>query len=220
MKNTLLFISILILVTACQQTQKQHSMSTKAENLTSYVNPMIGTSKMGHVFPGATVPFGMVQVSPQTNFEPLLKPDGTYNPATYEYCAGYQYKDTTIIGFAHTNFSGTGHSDLGDVLLMPATGPLVLEPLPTKDKGKGFYSRFSHDTEHAEPGYYSVDLDSYDIKAELTATTRTGFHQYTFPKSDQAHIILDMVYNIYHYDDKNVWRQKVNKSRSKPVYHP
>src|SRR5690606_24336882 len=86
---------------------------------TQYVNPMIGTSKMGHTFPGATAPFGMVQLSPQTNFETMHNDDGTYNTATYEYCAGYQYKDSTIIGFSHTNFSGTGHSDLGYFLVMP-----------------------------------------------------------------------------------------------------
>ncbi|MCK7589771.1 GH92 family glycosyl hydrolase [Subsaxibacter sp. CAU 1640] len=172
---------------------------------TQYVNPMIGTSKMGHTFPGATAPFGMVQLSPQTNFETMHNPDGSYNTKTYEYCAGYQYKDSTIIGFAHTNFSGTGHSDLGDFLVMPTVGELVLDPLSTSDGKKGFYSLFSHDKEAASPGYYKVDLDSYGIKAELTASERVGFHQYTFPKSNNAHIILDMVYNVYHHDNKNVW---------------
>ena len=80
---------------------------------------------MGHVFPGATAPFGMVQLSPQTNFEPMFHDDASYNTETYEYCAGYQYKDSTIIGFTHTNFSGTGHSDLGDFLVMPTTDNLV-----------------------------------------------------------------------------------------------
>jgi len=172
---------------------------------TQFVNPMIGTSKMGHTFPGATAPFGMVQLSPQTNFEVMHNDDGTYNTATYEYCAGYQYRDSTIIGFSHTNFSGTGHSDLGDFLVMPTVGKLVLHPLKTKDGSKGFYSSFSHDKESASPGYYKVDLDSYGIKAELTASDRVGFHQYTFPKSEDAHIILDMVYNVYHHDNKNVW---------------
>ncbi len=172
---------------------------------TQFVNPMIGTSKMGHTFPGATAPFGMVQLSPQTNFQPMLKADGSYNPETYEYCAGYQHKDSTIIGFSHTNFSGTGHSDLGDFLVMPTVGELNLEPIKTKDGQKGFFSTFSHATEEAHPGYYKVDLDTYGIKAELTASDRVGFHKYTFPKSDNAHIILDLVYNVYHYDNKNVW---------------
>lgn len=171
---------------------------------TQFVNPFIGTSKMGHVFPGATAPFGMVQLSPQTNFEVMFE-DGKYNSETYEYCAGYQHKDSTIIGFAHTNFSGTGHSDLGDLLVMPTTGNLVLDPLKTSEGQKGFYSTFLHNSEEASPGYYKVDMDSYGIQAEMTASERVGFHQYTFPKSDDAHIILDMVYNVYHHDNKNVW---------------
>jgi len=176
-----------------------------SQDLTKYVNPFVGTSKMGHVFPGATVPFGMVQLSPQTNFEVMHQEDGSYNKKTYEYCAGYQYRDTTIIGFSHTNFSGTGHSDLGDLLVMPTIGELVLEPLKRDSGEKGFYSFFSHDQEEASPGYYKVKLKSYDITAEHTTTERVGFHQYTFPKSKDAHIILDMVYNVYHHDNKNVW---------------
>ncbi len=204
MKKTLILLLSLITFVACEQQQKA-SRKANPIDYTQYVNPFIGTSKMGHVFPGATAPFGMVQLSPQTNFEPLHTPEGNYNAATYEYCAGYQYRDTTIIGFAHTNFSGTGHADLGDVLLMPTVGDLVLEPIKTQSVKKGFYSHFSHATEEASLGYYKVNLTSYDIKAELTATPRVGFHQYTFPKSDSAHIVLDMVYNIYHYDNKNVW---------------
>lgn len=176
-----------------------------SQDLTKYVNPFVGTSKMGHVFPGATVPFGMVQLSPQTNFEVMHQEDGSYNKKTYEYCAGYQYRDTTIIGFSHTNFSGTGHSDLGDLLVMPTIGELVLEPLKRDSGEKGFYSLFSHDQEEASPGYYKVKLKSYDITAEHTTTERVGFHQYTFPKSKDAHIILDLVYNVYHHDNKNVW---------------
>ncbi len=174
-------------------------------NLTQYVNPFIGTSKMGHVYPGATAPYGMVQLSPQTDFVPMYHEDGTYNKKTYAYCAGYQYKDTTIVGFAHTCFSGTGHSDLGDLLLMPTVGDLVLEPKASLDGSKGFYSTFSHENELAQPGYYKVELESYDITAELTASERVGFHKYTFPNSGIGHIVLDLIYNIYHYDRKNVW---------------
>lgn len=179
--------------------------STTNKDFTQFVNPFIGTSKMGHTFPGATAPYGMVQLSPQTNFEVMYLEDGNYNPKTYEYCAGYQYRDTTILGFSHTNLSGTGHSDLGDFLVMPTIGDLVLDPLKTKEGQKGFYSTFSHQNESATPGYYQVRLDSYDILAELTSSERVGFHQYTFPKSNQAHIILDLVYNVYHHENKNVW---------------
>jgi predicted alpha-1,2-mannosidase len=203
MKNKLLILVLIILSSFNQEDSK--TKQTDKTDFTKFVNPFIGTSKMGHVFPGATSPFGMVQLSPQTNFEVMFKEDGGYNSATYEYCAGYQYRDSTLIGFAHTNLSGTGHADLGDFLVMPTTGKLVLEPLKTDEGNKGFYSTFSHDKEEASPGYYKVDLASYDIKAELTASDRVGFHQYTFPKSNDAHIILDMVYNVYHHDNKNVW---------------
>ncbi|MCB0278288.1 MAG: GH92 family glycosyl hydrolase [Calditrichaeota bacterium] len=174
------------------------------ENLIQYVNPMIGTKNMGHTFPGATVPFGMVQLSPETNQQPIFI-DNKYNPDTYRYCSGYQYNDSTIFGFAHTHFSGTGHSDLGDFLLMPTTGKLKLEPGDAAVPGSGYHSQYSHRTETAEPAYYSVRLDDYRIKAELTTTERVGFHQYTFPQSDSAHVILDLMSNIYNYDGKNVW---------------
>ena len=175
-----------------------------SQNLISYVNPLVGTKNMGHTFPGAAAPFGMVQLSPETNQVPYAK-DGKYNPETYQYCSGYQYKDQTIFGFSHTHFSGVGHSDLGDFLVMPTVGKLNLEPGEANQPKSGYHSQFSHQTEKAEPGYYSVFLDDYGIKAELTASERAGFHQYTFPKSTDSHIILDLMSNIYNYDDKNVW---------------
>lgn len=193
----------LYFLNACDN--KHSEVEAPIKNFTQFVNPLIGTSKMGHTFPGATAPFGMVQLSPQTNFEVMYNNDGSYNTKAYEYCAGYQYKDSTIIGFAHTNLSGTGHSDLGDFLVMPTTGDLVLNPLPSTENENGFYSIFSHENEAASPGYYKVLLDKYNITAELTASERVGFHQYTFPESNNAHIILDMVYNVYHHDNKNVW---------------
>ncbi len=198
-------LCVLIVISCKEQKESIISSESVETDYTQFVNPFIGTSKMGHVFPGATAPFGMVQLSPQTNFEVMYNQDGSYNTETYEYCAGYQYRDSTIIGFAHTNFSGTGHSDLGDLLVMPTVGDLVLDPLKTEAGNKGFYSTFSHDNEEASPGYYKVDLDSYGIKAELTASNRVGFHKYTFPKTSDAHIILDLVYNVYHHDNKNVW---------------
>ncbi|UTW63066.1 GH92 family glycosyl hydrolase [bacterium SCSIO 12741] len=206
MRKLFLLLPLIAMMASCQDGEKQRPLPKKSKtNYTQYVNPFIGTSKMGHVFPGATAPFGMVQLSPQTNFEVLFTDEGKYNKETYEYCAGYQHRDTTIIGFAHTNFSGTGHSDLGDFLVMPTHGKLVLDPLKTSEGDKGFYSTFSHDKEEASPGYYKVDLESYNIQAELTASDRVGFHRYTFPRSNDAHIILDLVYNVYHHDNKNVW---------------
>jgi predicted alpha-1,2-mannosidase len=206
MRNITLFFFALTVFISCNNTGSDINIACDSNiDYTSFVNPFIGTSKMGHVYPGATAPFGMVQLSPQTNFEPMYSEDGTYRQETYEYCAGYQYRDTTIIGFAHTNFSGTGHSDLGDFLIMPISGQGKLKPFITGEGEQGYYSIFSHESEEASPGYYKVDLESYNIKAELTASERVGFHQYTFPESDQASIILDLVYNVYHYDNKNVW---------------
>ncbi len=173
-------------------------------NLVQYAKPIIGTEKMGHTFPGATVPFGSVQLSPDTDTIPYAN-NGKYTGTVYKYCAGYQYDDPTIVGFSHTHFSGTGHSDLGDFLLMPTTGKLQLNP-GTEDKPEnGYRSAFKHENELAELNYYKVKLDDHQITAELTSTTRVGYHQYTFPKSDQAHLILDLMHGIYNYDDKNVW---------------
>ena len=193
-----LFIGFVLLVSQI------NLMAQKPENYIQYVNPLIGTEKMGHTFPGATVPFGAVQLSPDTDEQPYLI-GGKYNPETYRYCAGYQYDDKEIVGFSHTHFSGTGHSDLGDFLIMPTVGELQLEPGEKNDPKSGFRSAFSHATEIAEPDYYKVLLADDNILAELTTTTRVGFHQYTFPASDDAHIILDLMHGIYNYDGKNVW---------------
>jgi predicted alpha-1,2-mannosidase len=176
----------------------------KKRNLIPFVDPMIGTAKMGHTYPGATVPFGSVQLSPETDTI-AYSLNGKYNGEVYKYCAGYQYEDKTIVGFSHTHFSGTGHSDLGDFLIMPTIGKLQLNPGVASKPLSGYRSVFSHETEKAEPAYYSVLLEDHNIKAELTATTRVGMHQYTFPKSDEAHIILDLTSGIYNYDKKNVW---------------
>ncbi|HTN00090.1 MAG TPA: glycoside hydrolase domain-containing protein, partial [Pedobacter sp.] len=181
------------------------SISTQAQqNLVKYVKPLIGTEKMGHTYPGATVPFGAVQLSPETDTIPY-EVNGKYNGQVYKYCAGYKYEDKTIVGFSHTHFSGTGHSDLGDFLIMPTQGKLQMNPGTASDPKGGFRSAFSHGNETAEAGYYKVKLDDDNITAEMTATTRVGMHQYTFPKSDQSHIILDLMAGIYNYDEKTVW---------------
>lgn len=183
----------------------QLCVSAQTTGFVRYVNPLIGTQKMGHTYPGATVPFGSVQLSPDTDQQPH-NIGGKYNKDAYKYCAGYQYDDRSIVGFSHTHFSGTGHSDLGDFLIMPSVGELQLEPGSKDDPSTGFRSAFSHANERAEPAYYKVRLDDDNIVAEMTATTRVGFHQYTFPRAtDDAHIILDLMHGIYNYDDKNVW---------------
>ncbi|MBU2651346.1 MAG: GH92 family glycosyl hydrolase [Bacteroidetes bacterium] len=196
MRKTMILIMTILSIGAKSQQNE--------DNPVHYVNPFIGTQRMGHTFPGATVPFGMVQLSPDTDTV-SYEDNGQYNRRVYEYCAGYQYDDPTIVGFSHTHFSGTGHSDLGDILLMPTTGELQLNPGTADNPERGYRSRFSHEQEGAEPNYYFADLLDYGIKAELTTSTRVGFHRYTFPGSKEAHIILDMIHGIYNYDDKNVW---------------
>lgn len=171
---------------------------------TSYVNPMIGTVKMGHTFPGACVPHGIVQLSPDTDTIPHSI-NGVYQKDTYKYCAGYQHDDKTIVGFSHTHLSGTGHSDLGDILIVPVTGPLKFNPGTADKPDSGYRSRYSHDTEKARPGYYEVVLDDYKVKAQLTATERVGVHKYTYPEGEVQKILLDLTHGIYNYDGKVLW---------------
>ena len=140
---------------------------------------------MGHTFPGATVPFGSVQLSPDTDTIPYDM-NGKYNPPVYRYCAGYQYDDPTIVGFSHTHFSGTGHSDLGDFLIMPTTGKLQLNPGTADHPENGYRSRFTHASEVAEPNYYKVKLEDDQILAELTTSTRVGFSPIHFSKIRQS----------------------------------
>ena len=162
------------------------------------VDPFIGTGPEGHTFPGATAPFGMIQLSPDTQIRPFKQ--------SYKWAAGYRYEDTTILGFSHTHFSGAGHSDLGDVLLMPVSGETVpLEPGDPEKTRPGYRSRFSHVGEHAEPGYYSVFLQDPGVNAEMTATERVGEHRYTFPARVKRHILLDLRSSIYNYPGKVLW---------------
>lgn len=143
-----------------------------------YVNPLIGTAEHGHVYPGATVPFGMIQLSPDTRVN------------TWDGCSGYHYSDDRILGFSHNHLTGTGCADLGNVLLIPTVGKVRMTP--GAHAGEGYSTHFSHEHESAHPGYYSVLLPDYGVKVELTATTHAGLHRYTFPESDEAHVILDV----------------------------
>ena len=172
------------------------------QKLIDFVNPMVGTKSMGHTFPGACAPFGLVQLSPDTEEIPH-NINGVYQKDAYNYCAGYQYDDKTIVGFSHTHFNGTGHSDLGDILIMPGIGQPKLNMETAEKPEEGFRSRFSHDTEIAQPGYYSVMLEDDKIKAEMTASERVGIHRYTFPQnSSKGNIVMDLSYGIYNYDGK------------------
>lgn len=163
-----------------------------------FVDPMIGTGPEGHTFPGATAPFGMVQLSPDTDTTCQIR-------ECYDHAAGYSYHDPTIQGFSHTHFSGAGHSDLGDILVMPQAGAVKLDPGDPKQPGSGYRQRFDHATEKASPGYYAVTLADNGIRAELTAGTRIGVHRYTFPAGKDAYLLLDLRSSLYNYPGKILW---------------
>jgi predicted alpha-1,2-mannosidase len=173
-------IAALAACTGVRPLATKHAQS----RLTRYVDPYIGTGFHGHVFLGANVPFGAVQLGPVNLSE------------GWDWCSGYHYSDSTIVGFSHTHLSGTGIGDLGDVAVMPTTGPVRVRKGTLKNPDRGFVSRFSHREEQARPGYYAVQLQRYNIRAELTATERVGFHQYTFPESDAAHLVFDLQQGI------------------------
>ncbi|MDR1918600.1 MAG: GH92 family glycosyl hydrolase [Tannerellaceae bacterium] len=154
------------------------------EDLTQYVDPFIGTAYVGHTHPAAQLPFGMVQLGPDTGTD------------TWEHCAGYFNEDSSIIGFSHTHLSGTGCPDMGDILFMPVTGEIIFERGDATNTATGYRSAFSHETEMARPGYYKVQLDDYDIRVELTATARAGFHRYTYPASEASAILIDLGHGI------------------------
>ncbi len=157
------------------------TVASQTRDFTRHVNPFIGTGGHGHTFPGATMPFGMVQLSPDTRIDDW---DGS---------SGYHYSDDIIYGFSHTHLSGTGIPDGCDILFMPTVKPALVEGHRGK-AFRGYPSKFQHANERAEPGYYSVRLDETNVAAELTATDRVGFHRYTFPKSERAIVFLDLVW--------------------------
>lgn len=156
----------------------------KGADYASYVDPMIGTGGHGHTFPGSVVPHGMIQPSPDTRI------DG------WDACSGYYHEDSKINGFSHTHVSGTGCADYGDVLIMPTVGKQVIDNQVDTLQNLPYASDFSHANEVAEPGYYSVQLDRYGVKAEMTATKRVALHRFTFPATDEAGMIVDMDYSI------------------------
>ena len=156
-----------------------------AQNFTQYVNPFIGTGGHGHTFPGATLPYGFVQLSPDT------RPDG-YND--WDGCSGYHYSDSIIYGFSHTHLSGTGVADYCDILLMPTSGIPTTISSVNNDTKKGYASTFSHANEKANPGYYQVILNDEKINVELTATARVGLHKYTFIPGKESNVILDLTH--------------------------
>jgi predicted alpha-1,2-mannosidase len=183
------------------------SLIVFSQSYHQYVNPMIGTGGHGHTFPGATVPFGMVQLSPDTRI------DGSWDG-----CSGYHYSDKIIYGFSHTHLNGTGVSDYGDIMLMPTMGE------PSFDN-KIYSSTFSHANEKASAGFYSVKLDKHNIDVRLTTSTRIGFHEYTFNESGRANIILDLNHRdkllegeVRVIDSKRIWVKRRSEAWARDQY--
>lgn len=169
MKQILLFMLCFCSLISCNQRTNRHLAASL--DYTQYVNPFIGNADNGHTFPGACVPFGLIQVSPETGND------------SWRYCSGFNYEDDSIMGFAQTHLNGTGCSDLGDILLFPFSGEL---------SDGGYKSKFDKQAQTAFPGYYAVNLLDFDVDVELTATEHTAFHRYTFNKEAAAYLLVDM----------------------------
>jgi len=174
--NILSFVFVLGGVTGCSLSERPDPAR--------YVDPFIGTAYVGHTHPAAQLPFGMVQVGPDTGTD------------TWEHCSSYSAADSSIIGFSHTHLSGTGCPDMGDIMIMPVTGNVIFDAGSPENTLTGYRSRFSHQNEEAHPGYYKVILDKYAIKTDLTATSRVGFHKYTYPESGKSGIMIDLGHGI------------------------
>ena len=161
--------------------------TVEGEDLTQWVNIRVGTGGHGHTFPGAVLPFGAVQLSPDTY------------TAGWDWCSGYHESDTSLMGFSHTHLSGTGCSGLLDVLLAPNVGPVKWEPGSRENPSEGYRAPFKHEDEKLEPGYYAVALKDRDLLVELTATERVGLHRYTFHKGGDAHVLIDFAHTSTDY---------------------
>ena len=201
--SALIGCSLLLGMAACTQT-------STSQDYTDFVNPFIGTGGHGHTYPGAVVPNGMIQPSPDTRIY------------QWDACSGYYYNDSTINGFSHTHLSGTGCGDYGDVLLMPTVGKQDYQSMGSKSQQMAYASAFSHQNEMAQPGYYSVVLDRYNVKAELTATKRAAIHRYTFPQSDESGFILDLDYSLQRQKNEEMELEVISDTeicgRKKTVY--
>lgn len=181
MKTNYLILLSVILILSCKEQPQTATHTTKA---ISYVDPFIGTGGHGHTYPGATVPFGMLQVSPVNGI------------SAWDWCSGYHYSDDIIIGFSHLNLSGTGIGDLADILFMPTNKLVDLTLNPMSRDSLAYKSKFSHDNEKASPGYYQVYLEDPNVNVELTTSKRTAHHKYTFKEGDEQSIIVNLGFAI------------------------
>lgn len=181
MKNIILFLIAFSILSGCNSpVVKTNSDGSTNHTLTEFVDPLIGSNLHGHVFVGANVPFGAVQ----------LGPDNFYRG--WDWCSGYHFSDSIMIGFSHTHLSGTGCTDLGDILIMPTTGELNVKQGSVNNYKDGYASLYNHKTQSVSPGYYAVQLERYGIFAELTTSERVGMHKYTIPSNEDANVIIDL----------------------------
>ena len=177
--------TLIKLVVACAALLWAFAVAAEDAPRIGYVRPLVGTDGFGNVYPGAQVPFGGIQISPDT--------DDDY----YDAASGYKYAHKTLMGFSLNHLSGTGIPDLGDFLFMPGVGEIKLEPGTHDDPDAGYRSRYSHDEEWCSPAYYGVNLTDYGVKAEMTAAQRSGILRFTYPEADDAFILVDMRHTLW-----------------------
>ncbi len=192
---SVLFVVGCLLTVACEppDSPPRKGSIQDMEALSDYVDPFIGTGGHGHVYPGATVPWGMVQLSPDQG------------QGGWDWIAGYNWEDSLLVGFSHTHLSGTGIGDLLDILVMPVKEYFPVNEAVADRWDRSAKSSFSHEREEASPGYYAVYLEDQEIQAELTATAHVGMHRYSFPATDEPAVFLDLGYAIN-------WDQPVSTS--------
>ena len=176
MKTKISLLLFILIAFSCSEQKKEPAKT----DFTQFVDPLIGSGYHGHVFVGANVPFGAVQLGPNNETQ------------GWDWCSGYHYSDSVLVGFAHTHLSGTGIGDLGDIVFMPVSGDF--NPEENKDVPYRWKSEYSHDNEKAEAGYYSLHIDRYNIDAELTASERVGFHRYKYNEGSGQGLIIDLKY--------------------------
>lgn len=179
-------LGMLFALASCGRVEKKEKSEPEEKNpvLTQYADPFIGTGDHGHTYPGATVPYGMIQLSPD---------NGT---AGWDWCSGYHYTDSVTVGFGHLHLSGTGIGDLADLLFMPVNKEVDLSVPVSSREDYPYKSKYSHENETATPGYYQVYLEDHGVNAELTTSKRTGFHRYTFEENDPQSVVIDLGFAI------------------------
>ena len=221
MKNSILIFVLGIVLTtiSCSNKTTQTEVDETEINFAQYVDPYIGSDYHGHVFVGANVPFGAVQLGPN-------------NPTQgWDWCSGYHYSDSIVAGFSHLHLSGTGIGDLADLLVMPASKKLDLTVKAQNRDELPYKSSYSHDNESASPGYYQVYLEGPKVNAEVTTTLRTGYHRYTFDENEEQSLVMDLGFAV-NYDkavetfieveDKNTisgYRHSTGWARNQKVFY-